>query len=64
VDQTTCDLQILAQLRRDRLLAISKIVREDKPDWQIVRAVKKELAKGSPLLTLYLIEGPEVECGE
>jgi hypothetical protein len=54
----------LAQLRRDRLLAISKIVREDKPDWQIVRAVKKELAKGSPLLTLYPIEGPEVECGE
>jgi hypothetical protein len=64
VDQTTCDLQILAQLRRDRLLAISKIVREDKPDWQIVRAVKKELAKGSPLLTPYPIEGPEVESGE
>ena len=63
MDQVLCNLQILSQLRRDRLMAISKIVRnQELHDWQIVREIKKEISKSSNLLILYPIEGPEVEC--
>ena len=63
MDRVLCDLQILSQLRRDRLMAISKIVRNKALlDWQMVDEIKKEIIKSSNLLILYPIEGPEVEC--
>ena len=63
MDRVLCDLQILSQLRRDRLMAISKIVRNKALlDRQMVDEIKKEIIKSSNLLILYPIEGPEVEC--
>ena len=62
MDRVLCDLQILSQLRRDRLMAISKIVRNKALlDWQMVDEIKKEIIKSLNLLILYPIEGPEVE---
>ena len=63
MDRVLCDLQILSQLRRDRLMAISKIVRNKALlDRQMVDEINKEIIKSSNLLILYPIEGPEVEC--
>ena len=62
MEPTICDLQILAQLRRNKLAVIAQIVRErDVPDWVLVRAIKQQLGSGSSLLKLYDYEEPEVD---